>query len=109
MAPIHHMQTGLAAPYTLDVNDMRFAAFQGFNCGDQYFTYLKDSSDALYEEGEETPRVMSVGLHCRLVGKAGRIKALERFLDYVSSHDEVWCCRRIDIARRWLEHHPYRG
>ena len=99
----------LVVPYTLDANDMRFATFQGFNCGDQYFTYLKDSFDALYEEGEETPRMMSVGLHCRLVGRGGRIKALERFLDYVLAHDDVWCCRRVDIARHWLEHHPCEG
>lgn len=96
----------LVVPYTLDVNDMRFAAYQGFNCGDQYFSYLKDSFDTLYEEGGETPRMMSVGLHCRLVGKPGRIKALERFLDYVLAHAGVWCCRRIDIARHWQQHHP---
>lgn len=96
----------LVVPYTLDVNDMRFAAYQGFNCGDQYFSYLKDSFDTLYEEGGETPRMMSVGLHCRLVGKPGRIKALERFLDYVLAHADVWCCRRIDIARHWQQHHP---
>lgn len=99
----------LIVPYTLDVNDMRFAALQGFNCGDQYFTYLKDSFDALYEEGAETPRMMSVGMHCRLVGKPGRIKALERFIDYVQSHKDVWCCKRIDIARHWLKVHPYEG
>jgi len=97
----------LVVPYTLDINDMRFASPQGFNCGDQYFTYLKDSFDALYEEGIETPRMMSVGMHCRLVGKGGRIKALERFLDYVQSHDDVWCCRRIDIAQHWIKYHPY--
>lgn len=96
----------LVVPYTLDINDMRFASAQGFNCGDQYFTYLKDSFDALYEEGAETPRMMSVGLHCRLVGRAGRIKALERFLDYILSHKDVWFCRRIDIARHWIENHP---
>jgi len=99
----------LVVPYTLDVNDMRFGSFQGFNCGDQYFTYLKDSFDALYEESAEVPRMMSVGLHCRLVGKPGRIKALERFLDYVLRHGDVWCCRRIDIARHWRQHHPFGG
>jgi putative urate catabolism protein len=97
----------LVVPYTLDVNDMRFASFQGFNSGDQYFTYLKDSFDTLYEEGAETPRMMSVGLHCRLVGRPGRIRALERFLDYVLSHQDVWCCRRVDIARHWVAHHPH--
>jgi putative urate catabolism protein len=96
----------LIVPYTLDVNDMRFAAPQGFNSGDQFYAYLKDSFDALYAEGAETPRMMSVGLHCRLVGKPGRIMALERFLDYAKSHEAVWFCRRVDIARHWHEHHP---
>jgi allantoinase len=99
----------LVVPYTLDANDMRFASFQGFNCGDQFFTYLKDTFDAMYEEGSETPRMMSVGLHCRLVGRGGRIKSLERFLDYVLSHQDVWCCRRVDIARHWVKNHPYSG
>lgn len=99
----------LIVPYTLDVNDMRFAAPQGFNSGDQFFTYLKDSFDALYEEGAETPRMLSVGLHCRLVGKPGRIKALERFLDYAAGHEGVWFCRRADIARHWRERHPFGG
>lgn len=99
----------LVIPYTLDANDMRFASFQGFNCGDQFFTYLKDTFDAMYEEGSETPRMMSVGLHCRLVGRGGRIKSLERFLDYVLSHQDVWCCRRVDIARHWVKYHPYSG
>jgi putative urate catabolism protein len=97
----------LIVPYTLDCNDMRFTQVQGFNSGDQFFTYLKDSFDALYEEGAETPRMMSIGLHCRLVGKPGRIKALERFLDYAAGHDGVWFCRRVDIARHWHERHPY--
>ncbi len=96
----------LIVPYTLDVNDMRFAALQGFNSGDQYFAYLKDTFDTLYEEGAETPKMMSVGLHCRLVGRPGRIAALKRFLDYASSHENVWFARRIDIARHWHEHHP---
>ncbi|WP_448191080.1 allantoinase PuuE [Azospirillum sp. sgz301742] len=99
----------LIVPYTLDCNDMRFTQVQGFNSGDQFYTYLKDSFDALYEEGAETPRMMSVGLHCRLVGKPGRIKALERFLDYATGHDRVWFCRRVDIARHWHERHPYGG
>lgn len=96
----------LIIPYTLDVNDMRFAAFQGFNSGDQYFTYLKDTFDTLYEEGDEAPKMMSVGLHCRLVGRPGRIAALKRFLEYASSHENVWFARRIDIARHWHENHP---
>ncbi|TNE36088.1 MAG: allantoinase PuuE [Alphaproteobacteria bacterium] len=99
----------LVIPYTLDVNDMRFASPQGFNSGEQYFTYLKDAFDTLYEEGETAPKMMSVGLHCRLVGRPGRIAALKRFLKYVKSHDKVWCARRIDIARHWHEHHPPAG
>lgn len=97
----------LVVPYTLDANDMRFAAIQGFNAGDQFFNYLKDSFDVLYAEGEETPRMMSIGLHCRLVGRPGRLKALERFMDHVLAHDRVWCCRRIDIARHWRDRHPH--
>ena len=95
----------LVIPYTLDSNDMRFANTQGFNCGDQFFTYLKDSFDVLYREGRTHPKMMSVGLHCRLVGRPGRSAALERFLDYVQGHPDVWICRRIDIARHWHAHH----
>ena len=91
----------LVVPYTLDVNDMRFLTPQGFNCGDQFFTYLRDSFDALYEEGAERPRMLSVGLHARIVGRPGRIRALERFLAHVRAHEDVWVCRRIDIARHW--------
>lgn len=97
----HH----LVIPYTLDVNDMRFAAPQGFNSGDQFFTYLKDTFDTLYEEGEESPKMMNVGLHCRIIGKPGRIAALKRFLAYVDDHADVWICRRRQIARHWIEHH----
>jgi len=99
----------LIVPYTLDVNDMRFASMQGFNSGDQYFTYLKDSFDTLYEEGDHSPKMMSVGLHCRIVGRPGRIAALKRFLEYVKSHDQVWFARRVEIARHWHEHHPSEG
>jgi len=99
----------LVVPYTLDVNDMRFAALQGFNSGDQYFTYLKDTFDTLYEEGAEAPKMMSVGMHCRLVGRPGRIAALKRFLEYVTAHQDVWFTRRIDIARHWHKHHPLKG
>lgn len=95
----------LIIPYTLDANDMRFASAQGFNCGDQFYTYLKDAFDTLYEEGKTAPRMMSVGLHCRLAGRPGRIAALERFLQYIKQHEKVWVCRRIDIARHWHEHH----
>ncbi|MEL6116621.1 MULTISPECIES: allantoinase PuuE [Photobacterium] len=97
----------LVIPYTLDTNDMRFATVQGFNAGDQFFNYLKDTFDTLYEEGATAPKMMSVGLHCRLIGRPGRIAALRRFLDYVSQHEKVWLCRRIDIAKHWHEHHPH--
>ncbi|MFZ5608114.1 MAG: allantoinase PuuE [Pseudomonadota bacterium] len=97
----------LVVPYTLDANDMRFATAQGFNCGTQFFDYLKDSFDVLYAEGEEAPKMMSVGLHCRLAGRPGRIAALARFLRHVRSHKDVWLCRRIDIARHWCLHHPF--
>jgi putative urate catabolism protein len=97
----------LIVPYTLDANDMRFATPQGFNSGDQFFAYLKDSFDVLLAEGREgAPKMLSVGLHCRLVGRPGRAAALARFLDYVKSHDDVWVTRRIDIARHWWETHP---
>jgi len=96
----------LVVPYTLDANDMRFATAQGFNTGEQFFTYLRDSFDVLYAEGDETPRMMSVGLHCRLVGRPGRFAGLRRFLDHVQNHDRVWLCRRIDIARHWRQTHP---
>jgi len=101
--------TQLVVPYTLDANDMRFATPQGFNAGDQFFSYLKDSFDTLYAEGETAPKMMSVGLHCRLVGRPGRAAALARFLDYVASHERVWVARRIDIARHWLSHHRPAG
>jgi putative urate catabolism protein len=96
----------LIVPYTLDNNDMRFATNQGFNSGEQFYVYLKDAFDVLYEEGRHTPRMMSVGLHCRLVGRPGRIKGLERFITYAQTFDDVWFCRRIDIARHWREQHP---
>jgi len=96
----------LIVPYTLDANDMRFATSQGFNAGDQFYAYLKDSFDVLYAEGESSPRMMSVGLHCRLVGRPGRAAALARFLDYARRHPAVWFCRRIDIARHWRAEHP---
>ncbi|CAO4167819.1 allantoinase PuuE [Methylorubrum extorquens] len=98
--------TGLVVPYTLDANDMRFATAQGFNTGEHFFTYLRDSFDTLYAEGAATPKMMSVGLHCRLVGRPGRIAALARFLDHVAAHDGVWLARRIDIARHWTARHP---
>jgi len=96
----------LIVPYTLDVNDMRFASPQGFNSGEQFYQYLKDSFDVLYAEGKTTPRMMSVGLHCRLAGRPGRFAALERFLRYARNFEDVWFCRRIDIARHWHQQHP---
>ncbi len=99
----------LIVPYTLDSNDMRFATAQGFNAGDQFFNYLRDSFDVLYAEGATTPKMLSVGLHCRIVGRPGRIAALEKFIQYVQGHDKVWLCRRVDIARHWHKHHPYKA
>jgi putative urate catabolism protein len=97
----------LIIPYTLDSNDMRFATPQGFNSGDQFFAYLKDSFDVLYREGGEgAAKMLNIGLHCRLVGRPGRVAALERFVDYVLSHDKVWVTRRIDIAEHWRAVHP---
>ena len=96
----------LVVPYTLDNNDMRFATPQGFNSGDQFYSYLRDAFDVLYAEGEHTPRMMSVGLHCRLVGRPGRLAALARFIEYTRRFDDVWYGRRIDIARHWRAVHP---
>ena len=96
----------LVVPYTLDANDMRFATAQGFNSGDQFFAYLRDSFDMLYAEGETVPKMMSIGLHCRLAGRPGRAMALQRFLEHIRNHDRVWLCRRIDIANHWHARHP---
>jgi allantoinase len=100
----------LVIPYTLDTNDMRFATAQGFNSGTQFFDYLRDAFDTLYAEGDphglDRPKMLSIGLHCRIVGRPGRIAALERFFDHVLAHDRVWICRRIDIARHWIATHP---
>lgn len=97
----------LIIPYALDSNDMRFATVQGFNSGEQFFTYLRDSFDILYEEGIDAPKMLSIGLHCRLIGRPGRIAGLRRFLDHVRGHDRVWLCRRADLARHWQRQHPY--
>jgi OHCU decarboxylase len=101
----------LVVPYTLDTNDMRFATPQGFNTGDHFFNYLKDSFDVLYAEGDpkglDRPKMLSVGMHCRLLGRPGRFRGLQKFLDYVQSHEQVWVCRRIDIARHWKQTHPF--
>jgi allantoinase len=99
----------LIVPYTLDTNDMRFASMQGFNTGDHFFNYLKDAFDVLYAEGDEAPKMLNIGLHCRILGRPGRFKALQRFLDHVQQHDRVWVARRIDIARHWSRTHPFAG
>lgn len=97
----------LVLPYTLDNNDMKFGTAQGFNTGEDFFRYLRDAFDTLYREGQDGhPKMMSIGLHCRLVGRPGRAAALARFLDYVQKHDRVWICRRVDIARHWRQVHP---
>ena len=100
------IRSHLIVPYTLDANDMRFATAQGFNTADHFYTYLRDAFDTLYAEGEEYPRMMSVGLHCRLIGRPGRFRALQKFLDHIERHDRVWVARRIDIARHWRVRHP---
>lgn len=102
----HHDRTQLIVPYTLDINDMRFVALNGFTEGTQFFNYLRDSFDQLYEEGEQTPKMMSIGLHCRIAGKAGRARAVARFLDYILSKDHVWITTRLDIARHWIKNFP---
>ena len=103
----------LIVPYTLDTNDMRFASAQGFNTGEQFFQYLKDAFDVLYAEGDpqglDRPKMLSIGMHCRLLGRPGRFRALQRFLDHAQQHDKVWICRRIDIARHWAATHPAPG
>ncbi|WP_086933679.1 allantoinase PuuE [Agarilytica rhodophyticola] len=91
----------LIIPYTLDTNDMRFAAPQGFNSGEQFLSYLTDCFDVLYNEGETAPKMMNIGLHCRIIGKPARLKSLERFIEHILKHDKVWICRRIDIAKHW--------
>ena len=101
-------QNQLVVPYTLDANDMRFATAQGFNSGDQFFSYLKDSFDVLYEEGTTKPKMLSIGLHCRLAGRPGRAAALARFLDYIKSKQRVWITRRIDIANHWIDNFPHK-
>jgi len=98
-------------PYTLDCNDMRFSLPQGYSHADPFFQYMKDSFDALYAEGDprglDRPKMMSIGMHCRLLGKPGRITALQRFMAHVAAHPDVWVCRRIDIARHWIAQHPF--
>ena len=106
---IVHDEPFLIIPYTLETNDMRFATPQGFNSGDQFFTYLKDAFDVLYQEGKEgSPKMLNVGLHCRIVGRPGRARALDRFLEHVRSREGVWVTTRAEIARHWHAEHPPR-
>jgi putative urate catabolism protein len=109
-APLSPPVAHLVVPYALDTNDMRFATAQGFNAGTQFFDYLCAAFDILYREGDpdglDAPKMLSIGLHCRLAGRPARIAALERFLDHVLQHPQVWICRRIDIARHWMATHP---
>ena len=100
----HDDEPHLVIPYTLDTNDMRFATPQGFHNSEQFFTYLRDAFDVLYEEGESAPKLLNVGLHCRLVGRPGRLKGLQQFIEHILNHDDVWICRRIDIANHWHTH-----
>jgi allantoinase len=102
----HYSKPLLIVPYTLDTNDMRFASPQGFNSGEQFYQYLKDAFDVLYAEGETSPKMLSIGLHCRIVGRPARMAALQRFIEYVQSHQQVWLCTREQIARHWQEHYP---
>ncbi|PVZ87619.1 allantoinase PuuE [Serratia sp. S1B] len=95
----------LIIPYTLESNDMKFCSAGGFNSGEQFYQYLKDAFDVLYAEGDTAPKMLSIGMHCRILGKPGRFKALQRFLDYIQSHERVWICRRQDIAEHWYQHH----
>lgn len=96
----------LVIPYALDTNDMKFSSVQGFNCGDQFYSYLKDSFDTLYEEGQDAPKMMTIGLHCRISGRPARTASLRKFLKYVKSKNYVWICQRVDIARHWKKVHP---
>ena len=99
----------LIVPYTLDTNDMRFATAQGFHTGDQFASYLIDAFDTLYAEGVSSPKMMSVGLHCRLIGRPARFAGLVKFIDHVQKHEKVWMARRLDIAKHWMKTHPYSG
>jgi len=96
----------LVIPYTLETNDMRFASSPGFTNAEPFYQYLKDSFDTLYEEGAHTPKMLTIGLHCRIIGRAGRIVALKKFLQYITSKPDVWVCRRDDIAKHWYKNHP---
>ena len=101
-------KTLLVIPYTLDTNDMRFTQVQGFNSGDDFFNYLKDAFDVLYAEGGEAPKMLSIGLHCRLIGRPARLASLQRFIEYVQGFEQVWFARRVDIAKHWHQTHPFK-
>lgn len=103
----HYSKPLLMVPYTLDTNDMRFASPQGFNSGEQFYQYLKDAFDVLYEEGDTAPKMLSIGLHCRIIGRPARMAALKKFIEYVQTHDKVWLCTREQIAKHWLSEHPF--
>ena len=107
--PTGESRSHLVIPYTLDCNDMKFSSPGGFNTSEHFFQYLKDAFDVLYAEGETAPKMMSIGMHCRLLGRPGRFKALQRFLDYIQNHEQVWICRRQDIAEHWYTHHLPNG
>lgn len=100
-----HTRPHLIIPYTLESNDMKFSTPGGFNSGEQFYQYLKDSFDVLYREGKISPKMLSIGMHCRILGRPGRFKALQRFLDYIQAHENVWICRRGDIAEHWYKYH----
>ncbi len=102
-----NLRPQLVLPYTMDCNDMRYGLPQGFSQGDEFFEYLRDSFDVLYAEGADCPKMMSIGMHCRILGRPGRLRGLQRFLDHVEKHDKVWVTRRIDIARHWKQVHPF--
>ncbi|WP_166425707.1 allantoinase PuuE [Paraglaciecola sp. 20A4] len=104
----NHDKPLLIVPYTLDTNDMRFASAQGFNSGEQFFQYLKDAFDVLYEEGDYAPKMLSIGLHCRIIGRPARMAALQRFIEYVQEHDRVWLCTRQEIAEHWRDNFPFK-
>ena len=98
----------LIIPYTLDANDMRFATNQGFNTSDHFFNYLLDSFNTLYEEGNKSPKMMSIGLHCRIIGRPGRFQGLKKFVNYISTFDDIWIAKRVDIAKFWIKKFPYK-
>lgn len=102
----HYQKPLLMVPYTLDTNDMRFSTNQGFNTAEHFYTYLKDAFDVLYQEGKTHPKMLSIGLHCRLIGRPARLAGLQRFIEYIQQFEQVWCCTREQIAQHWLSEFP---